>query len=371
MSDRAAEQAARTISRMRDYVQAVVDPSKRAPVMRALAERSTEELANMNPVEAEHLVEETLERLSGTLHQDERHAVTCASRASALAMTQTRMVAARLAQRGIATTILNVQSTGDRIQDRPIAEIGSVNVWVKELEVALEDGRADYAVHSCKDMPGQVADGMQIAAISAREDARDAFCSERYARFEDLPAGARVGTSSARRRAQLHALRSDLRYDDIRGNVDTRLRKLRDGDFDAIVLAMAGLNRLGIAAKHTVAFDAADIVPAVGQGALAVETLESASWIAGELRAAVEDLPARLCVEAERAALLALRAGCSAPLGVHAQLLGGRMIVDAAFGLADGGMLRERVEGSVSQVEDAREIGARIAALIARGSEGR
>jgi hydroxymethylbilane synthase len=322
----------------------------------------------MNPVQAEHAVEETLERLTGT-RDEPRRALTCASRASALAMTQARTIAARVAQRGIATTILNVTSTGDRIQDRPISEIGSVNVWVKELEAALCDGRADYAVHSCKDMPGMLSEGMQIAAISAREDARDAFCSEKYAGFEALPAGSRVGTSSARRRAQLQAMRPDLSYADVRGNVDTRLRKLRDGDYDAIVLAMAGLNRLGVSARYTVAFDPHQMVPAVGQGALAVETLETAAWIAGELRAAVEDFSTRLCVEAERASLRALRAGCSAPLGVHATRDGERMTIDAAFGLPDGRMLRQNLTDGVASIEEARALGERIAALLATGSE--
>ncbi len=285
-------------------------------------------------------------------------------------MTQTRMVAARLAQRGIATTILNVSTTGDRVQDRPISELGSVNVWVKELEVALADKRADYAVHSCKDLPGMLAPGMRLAAISSREDPRDAFCSERYARFEDLPAGARVGTSSQRRRAQLHALRPDLRYDDLRGNVDTRLRKLRDGEYDAIVLAMAGLNRLGVRAAHTVPFDPQSLVPAVGQGALAVETLTDADALAADLHACINDPAAELCIEAERAALRMLRAGCSAPLGVHAYIDGETMIVDAAFGTSDGRLLRESLRERVTDLDAARALGERIAQRLERGRSG-
>ena len=363
--------AARTIARMRTYVRTVLEPSERGPVMRELADLPIDELARMNPVQAEHIVEETIERIR---HPEARAsaslegrgtAVICASRGSALAMTQARLVAAALARRGVASTIETVTTTGDRVQDRPVSELGSINVWVKELEVALLDGRADYAVHSCKDLPGELDPRMTLAAISAREDARDAFCSERYASFDALPAGAVVGTSSERRRAQLRALRPELRYENLRGNVDTRLRKLRAGDYDAIVLAMAGLRRLGVAATHTVPFDPHRMIPAVGQGALAVETLASSERLSAELRAAVNHEPTQWCVEAERAVLRTLRAGCSAPLGVHAELLGGLMTIDAAFSAAGDTMLRERVEGGVDSLEASRALGEQLAARLA------
>ncbi|HTV92026.1 MAG TPA: hydroxymethylbilane synthase [Verrucomicrobiae bacterium] len=362
--------AARTIARMRTYVRTVLEPSARRAVMRELAELSIDELAHMNPVQAEHVVEETIERHRhperGERSEHSRGTkVTCASRGSALAMTQARLVAAALAQRGIATTIETIATTGDREQDRPVSELGSVNVWVKELEVALLEGRADYAVHSCKDLPGELDPRMQLAAISAREDARDAFCSERYASFDALPSDAVVGTSSERRRAQLHALRPDLRYESLRGNVDTRLRKLREGQYDAIVLAMAGLRRLGIQATHTVPFDPHRVVPAVGQGALAIETLAGNEPLSGELRAAVNHEVTQWCVEAERAALRALRAGCSAPLGVHAELVGALMRVDAAFAVAGGTMLRECVEAGVDSLEASRALGEQLAARLA------
>lgn len=338
------DRAARYIARMRSYARTELDADERAGLMRDLADRPIEELARMSAVQ-----------------------VVCASRASALAMKQTRMVAAALAQRGIATTILNVTTTGDREQSAPIGALGSTNVWVKELEAALLDGRADYAVHSCKDLPGTLAPGMALAAISRREDPRDAFCSERYASFEELPAGAVVGTSSERRRAQLRALRPDLRYENLRGNVDTRLRKLRDGDYDAIVLAMAGLKRLGVGATHTVPFDTRQIVPAVAQGALAIETLAAETTLAAELQAAVEHEPTRLCVEAERAVLRALRAGCSAPLGVHASFEGPspdrKMTLIAAFEI-DGAMVREQICGDVDSVEAARALGENLATTL-------
>jgi hydroxymethylbilane synthase len=364
--------AARTLARMRTYVRTVLEPPQRGAVMRELAELPIDELARMNPVQAEHVVEETIEAIchpsSFDSAQDKLRRgtkVTCASRGSALAMTQARLVAAALAQRGIATTIETITTTGDREQDRPVSELGSVNVWVKELEVALLEDRADYAVHSCKDLPGELDPMMQLAAISAREDARDAFCSERYPDFDALPSGAVVGTSSERRRAQLHAMRPDLRYESLRGNVDTRLRKLRDGQYDAIVLAMAGLRRLGVEAKHTVPFDEHRMVPAVAQGALAVETLASNDTLTAELYAAVNHEPTRWCVEAERAVLRALRAGCSAPLGVHAQLVGALMTIEAAFSLADGTMLRERVEGGVDSPETSRRLGMQLATALA------
>jgi len=279
-------------------------------------------------------------------------------------MTQTQTVAASLAQRGIETTILEVASTGDRNPDRPIASLG-VNIYVKELETALRDGRADYAVHSCKDLPSELPPDMHIAAISVRQDPRDAFCSERFATFASLPPGAIVGTSSPRRRFGLAALRPDLEYREIRGNVDTRLRKLREGQYDAIVLAMAGLARLGLRAAHTVPFDVDALVPAVAQGALAVETRAGEAALAGELRAAINDPVTELCVTCERAALRALRAGCSAPVGVYASLDGETMTVLGYYAAESGPDRRERLVRRVTSLEEARELGAAIAASIA------
>ncbi|HET7815100.1 MAG TPA: hydroxymethylbilane synthase [Candidatus Baltobacteraceae bacterium] len=287
--------------------------------------------------------------------------VVCASRASALAMTQTRAVAARLAQLGWATTILNITTTGDRDRVRSFAAIGSESLFVKELEIALRDGRAHYAVHSCKDLPSTLAEGMLLAAISQREDPRDAFCSERYERFEDLPAGAVVGSSSMRRRAQLMAMRPDLTYEDIRGNVDTRLEKLRSGKYDAIVLACAGLRRLNVSAKYMVPFEVTQMVPAVGQGALAVETLEGAS-IAQRLRDAVNDGPTELAVTCERAALAHLRGGCQAPIGVHAYFEGGELCAIGAMTDEPGRPLRRAgVRAAVSNCAAAADLGVRLA----------
>jgi hydroxymethylbilane synthase len=283
-------------------------------------------------------------------------------------MTQTRAVAAKLAQLGVATSILNVTTTGDRVQDRALAAIGAESLFVKELELALRDGRADYAVHSCKDLPSVLPHDMHIAAISQREDPRDAFCSERYERFEALPSGARVGTSSLRRRSQLAALRPDLEYANVRGNVDTRLRKLREGEYDAIVLASAGLRRLGVRATHTVPFEVSQIVPAVAQGALAVETRANDAELAQMLRDAVNDPQTEITVFAERAALRTLQGGCQAPIGIHARLESGVLVMDGVIATIDGSrVVRERVEGAVSGIPQAEALGESLAQAMLRG----
>jgi hydroxymethylbilane synthase len=204
---------------------------------------------------------------------------------------------------------------------------------------------------------------MTLAAVTAREDARDAFCSERYASFAELPAGARVGTSSPRRRAQLRALRPDLVYDDVRGNVDTRLRKLREGHYDAIVLACAGLDRLGARATHTVPFDPGEVTPAVGQGALGIETLDGEP-LAARLKALLEDPAASIAVRAERAFLRTCRGGCQAPIGCHATWNDGRFRIIAAIAAPDGSrVLRSSAEAAlgVADVASAEALAVTLA----------
>jgi hydroxymethylbilane synthase len=358
--------AARVVARMRTYLRTALDDrAVRAAAMRELSEFPIGELATMNAGQAEHEVEAIVERLRANDRHQSTGAVVCATRGSALAMTQTRTVAARLALHGLATTLLNVTTMGDRVQDKPIAAIGT-NVWVKELEIALREHRADYAVHSCKDLPGELETDMQLAAISAREDARDVFCSEQYAAFDALPSGAIVGTSSLRRRAFLQALRPDLSYEELRGNVDTRLRKLRDGGYDAIVLAAAGLHRLGIRATHTVPFEIEDVVPAVGQGALAIETRTEDLTLARRLRDAVNDTESELCVSAERAALRTLRAGCNAPLGIHATLSDGTLRITSAYAQVEASiLLREKIEARVDSIAEAEALGTLLAKRLA------
>ncbi|HET9394312.1 MAG TPA: hydroxymethylbilane synthase [Candidatus Rubrimentiphilum sp.] len=333
--------AIKTLGRMREYVKSEVPKDERAGVLRALAELPVEQLAAMSV-----------------------DAVVCATRGSTLAMIQARTVAAKLAQRGVATTFLNVTTTGDRIRDRSFADIGAENLFVKELEIALRERRARYAVHSAKDLPSSIPDDMQLAAISSREDPRDVFCSERFETFDALPAGARVGTSSLRRRAQLAALRSDLQYVDLRGNVDTRLRKLREGEYEAIVLAAAGLQRLHATAKHMRPFTIAQMVPAAGQGALAVE-LRTDDELAREVRAAVNDPQAELAIVCERAALRALRGGCQAPIGLHARFEDGQLEATGAVAALDGSrIIRTQLRRPVETVPQAETLGADVAAAL-------
>jgi hydroxymethylbilane synthase len=295
--------------------------------------------------------------------------VVCASRASTLAMTQTRSVMARLARNGIASTVITISTKGDEVQDRALASIGTDGIFVRELELALRERRADYAVHSCKDLPTALPHDMQLAAVVERADRRDVFCSEKYVSFDALPAGARVGTSSPRRQAQLAALRADLDYRPIRGNVDTRLRKLRQGEYDAIILAAAGLERLAAQATHSVPFPLEVLVPAVAQGALAVETRRD-DPIAAVLRAALNDPACELEVLAERAFLRAMRGGCQAPIGASASLdaASGSMRLRAAVGLADGRVAHAEHRAGVRTREEAEALGAAVAAEFSASS---
>src|SRR5947209_5712009 len=327
------------------------------------AERDVDELATMKAGAVEHEVERAADTLAGVVPAQTQPLV-CATRASLLAMTQARTVMSLLAKAGLPSTVLEVTTRGDAVQDRSIAAIGTDNVFVKELELALREGRADYAVHSCKDLPSTLSEDMTLAAVTAREDPRDAYCSERYPAFADLPAGARVGTSSPRRRAQLRALRPDLVYDDVRGNVDTRLRKLRDGEYAAIVLAAAGLNRLGARAAHTVPFAVDVVTPAVGQGSLGIET-RAGDALAGRIDAVVGDPPASLAVRAERAFLRTVHGGCQAPVGCHATWSDGRFRVVGAIAAADGSQVLRAERDAVIGIGDLASAEA-VAVALAR-----
>lgn len=360
--------AVRTLEHMRRYLCASVPQERRAALFHELSQLPLEQLAAMTPVEAEHTLESLAEDGSSTRIEN---ALVCASRGSALAMIQTRSVAAQLAVGGMATTILTITTTGDRVQDRSLAAIGTDSLFVKELERALRDGVANYAVHSCKDLPSTLPPDMQIAAVGKREDPRDAFCSENYSGFDSLPPEARVGTSSPRRRAQLAALRPDLTYLDVRGNVDTRLRKLREGQYDAIVLACAGLNRLKLRATHTVPFEVDRVVPAVAQGALAVETLASAGDLPARVRAAVNDESTELAVLCERAALRYLRGGCQAPVGIHARTEGEEMRVAGIVASIDGSaLIRAEIGAPVRTAEESAALGERLGAVLAAKGAG-
>ena len=361
--------AAATLGALRERVAIVVPRAQRAAVMQHFAARDIEDLAAMPAGAVEHEVERAAETLAGVVPRAETPLV-CATRASRLAMTQSRTVMAELARAGLASTVLEVTTRGDAVQDRSIAAIGTDNVFVTELELALRERRADYAVHSCKDLPSTLPSDMTLAAVTAREDPRDAFCSERYPTLADLPPGARLGTSSPRRRAQLRALRGDLVYDDVRGNVDTRLRKLRAGEYDAIVLACAGMNRLGLRAAHTVPFPVEVLTPAVGQGALGIET-RAGDPLAPRLDALLGDGPSSIAVRAERAFLRTLRGGCQAPIGCHATWSDGRFRLVGAIAAPDGSeIVRGRREAGLElgDVASAEAIAAALAIeLLADG----
>lgn len=369
--------AAATLGALRERVLAVVPIERRAAVMRHFAERDIDDLASMPPGAVEHEVERAVDTLGG-VRPSELATLVCATRGSALAMWQTRSVMAQLAGGGIPSTVLTITTKGDSVQDRSLVAIGSDGVFVKELEAALRDRRADYAVHSCKDLLSSLPEDMVLAAVGKREDPRDAFCSEHYASFEALPAGARVGTSSPRRRALLRALRPDLTFHDIRGNIDTRLRKLRDDEYDAIVLAAAGLKRLGLAATYTVPFALDVLVPAVAQGALAIEMRAGDPRIAN-IRRLINDPATELAVHAERAFLRTLRGGCQVPVGAHARYDGEFLLLHAAIAAADGSTVvrgdRRVTTTSVAEIEAAAVALAEAmlaeggAALLAAGNE--
>jgi hydroxymethylbilane synthase len=283
-----------------------------------------------------------------------------ASRGSQLALWQARWVQDRLAARDLESRIEVIKTTGDKITDVPLAKVGTKGLFTKEIEEALLEGRADLAVHSLKDLPTELPEGLVLAAVPEREDPRDAMVG---ARLSDLPAGATVGTSSLRRAAQLRRLRPDLAVESIRGNIDTRLRKLEEGRYQAIVLAAAGLRRLGWGGRIAEVFPPEIMCPAVGQGALAIETTP----VRREAVGALDDLPTRSAVTAERAVLASLGGGCQVPIGAHAELVNGRLRIQAVVASADGAdLVRAELEGSPDDAEAVgRELGA---ALLGRGA---
>ncbi|MDR2745164.1 MAG: hydroxymethylbilane synthase [Desulfovibrio sp.] len=252
-----------------------------------------------------------------------------------------------------------IKTTGDIIQDVPLSRIGGKGLFVKEIEEALLCGRADLAVHSVKDVPMSLPPGLALACVPGREDCRDAFLSVKYADVEALPEGAKVGTSSLRRQAQLLTMRPDLRVAPLRGNVDTRLRKLNEGVCDAVILAAAALRRLNLTAPVLRFFEVERFLPAVGQGALGIECRADDDALAGILQK-LEDRPTRLCVEAERGLLAGLEGGCQVPVAGHARLRDGNtLLLKALVADIDGSRtLRREKSGSIA---DPRGLGLRLA----------
>lgn len=276
------------------------------------------------------------------------------TRGSLLARTQTEWVVERLRalHPGLEIIVEIIQTTGDRQRDVPLAQVGTKGMFVKEIEQALQAGGIDLGVHSLKDMPGDLPDGLELGCVPAREDPRDALLSRQGVALDQLPEGAIVGTSSLRRQAQLRAYRPDLRLTDLRGNLDTRLRKLDEGRYEAIVLACAGLNRLGLAGRITERLSLEMCVPAVGQGALVLETRIGDLWIQ-TLLTPLHDADTADAVAAERGFLAALGGGCSVPAGALAQVEGDRLRLEALIAAPDGSeTLRDRIQGPRSEAAD-------------------
>jgi hydroxymethylbilane synthase len=257
--------------------------------------------------------------------------ITIATRESRLALWQAEHVKALLEARGHSVKLLGMTTTGDQILDRSLSKVGGKGLFVKELETALDDGSADIAVHSLKDVPMDLPEGFALACVMTREDPRDAFVSNNYANLADLPLGATVGTSSLRRVVLLKALRPDVKIVPLRGNLDTRLRKLDEGQFDAIILAAAGLKRLGLAQRIRAVFETTEMLPAAGQGALGIEIKANRTDLIAAL-APLAHLPTWMAVSAERAVSRAMGGSCSMPLAAHAVWDGAQLRLNAAWG---------------------------------------
>lgn len=292
-----------------------------------------------------------------------------ATRESELALWQARHIQARLGERypGLEVALLGLTTQGDRILDAPLSRIGGKGLFVKELEQAMQAGRAELAVHSMKDVPMDLPEGFVLAAITARADPRDAFVSTRYRDLSALPAGARVGTSSLRRQAQIRAVRPDLKVDTLRGNVNTRLRKLDEGLYDAIILAAAGLKRLGLEHRITALLSLEESLPAVGQGALGLETLAERGDVAA-LLACLNDAETAACVRAERAMSRALQGGCQAPIGGYARVEAGRLKLTAFVSDLEG--VRFYRAEAWGEVDNPEALGQHVAEmLLAQGAD--
>lgn len=290
--------------------------------------------------------------------------VRIATRESQLALAQTRMVAEALAARhpGLAVELVPMTTKGDRVLDRPLAQVGGKGLFVKELEAAMLEGRADLAVHSMKDVPMVLPREFALATFGEREVPQDAFVSNRYGSLAALPGGARVGTSSLRREAQLRHAHPSLDVRALRGNVNTRLAKLDAGEYDAIVLAAAGLRRLGFGAR--IAALLTDAIPAIGQGILALEHALDRDDLA-HLLAPLEDSETAAAARAERAVGLVVEGSCEVPVGAHARIAGNRLEIEAFLGLPDGTQLVRA--GEAGDVADAEAIGRALGRRILDG----
>ena len=288
-----------------------------------------------------------------------------ATRESRLALWQAEHVKALLEQRGHEVSLLGMTTRGDQILDRSLSKVGGKGLFVKELEVALEQGHADLAVHSLKDVPMDLPEGFALACVMEREDPRDAFVSNRFATLADLPQGAVVGTSSLRRVVLLRAVRPDLKIEPLRGNLDTRLRKLDDGNYDAIVLAAAGLKRLGLGQRIRQVFEPEQMLPAAGQGALGIEVRAHRTDLL-ELLAPLAHQTTWLAVAAERAVSRAMGGSCSMPLAAYATFSGEYLQLRAAWGDPDAvaALVHAQSASTAADLARASELGVQVAAKL-------
>jgi hydroxymethylbilane synthase len=271
------------------------------------------------------------------------------SRGSQLALWQANHIAAQLRERGHEVEVEIIRTTGDKITDVALPKVGAKGMFTKEIEEALASGHVDLAVHSLKDLPTELCEKFEIAAVPAREDPRDALCSTRYSSIEDLPQSARVGTSSLRREAQLKALRPDVVVHPLRGNVDTRLRKLEAGEYDAIILASAGLRRLNRMELVLQIIAVEKMCPAAGQGALGIQIRAGDDSVRNAL-AFLDDQASRAETDCERALLRKLGGGCQVPIGANAKWREGELQLEAVVASPDGTLiLRESASGDNSQ----------------------
>jgi hydroxymethylbilane synthase len=290
------------------------------------------------------------------------------TRGSALARWQAEFVRTGLARQGVAAELCIIRTSGDRDRQTSLRVIGGKGVFTKELEDALLDGRIDLAVHSMKDMPTTIPAGLEIAAICEREDVRDALISRGGLKLDQLCSGVRIGTSSLRRQAQLRHYRADFEMVDMRGNVDTRLAKLEQGDYDAIVLAKAGLDRLGQTGRISEIVPPEICLPAAGQGAIGIETRKRGDEIVAAVRK-LNHRESQVAVEAERAVLAGLEGGCQVPIGVWARAQSGGLRIDARVLSADGSESIQ--ESRTASRENGAELGREVAAALFTRGAGR
>jgi hydroxymethylbilane synthase len=293
--------------------------------------------------------------------------IVIATRESRLALWQAEHVKSLLEGLGCTVKLLGMTTQGDQILDRSLSKVGGKGLFVKELEVALQEGHADIAVHSLKDVPMDMPEGFELACVMEREDPRDAWVSPQYARLEDLPHGAVVGTSSLRRTVLLRALRPDLKIEPLRGNLDTRLRKLDEGMYAGIVLAAAGLKRLGLSERIRHIFETSEMLPAAGQGALGIEICSNRPDLRA-LLAPLADSVSWQRVAAERAVSRAMGGSCSMPLAAHATIEGGVLKLQAAWGDPEGAatLVTAAEDVPAQDLAGAEALGLRVAQALQR-----